>query len=128
SEEALVNYPKYYKLLQKYKDDKAIDSIKIRDAASINNWNRNIDTNDLGLNSDIKWFNPEYDTKDWKTTNIPGYWDKNLFFLNESEQHMNVTGTGNVNGVVWFKKEVNVAPNLLKKDAMVVLGAIVDRD
>jgi sialate O-acetylesterase len=128
SEETLVNYPKYYNLLQKYKDAAVIDSIKAKDAASINNWNRNIDLNDIGLKSVIKWFNIDYNTKDWKTTTIPGYWHKNLFVLNESEQHMNVTGTGNVNGVVWFKKEVDVPANLINKDAMAVLGAIVDRD
>lgn len=128
SEEALVNYPKYYNLLQKFKDDKVIDSIKTSDAASISNWNRNVEINDLGLKSDTKWFNPDYDSKDWKSTTIPGYWDKNLFLLNQAEQHMNVTGTGNVNGVVWFKKEVDVPASLLKKEATVILGAIVDRD
>ena len=127
SEKALKNYPQYLALTNKYKDSLVVDSIKKADAAVGNNWNNNIDENDLGFNSDLKWFNTTNNTSDWKTFRIPGFWDEDAAFksLNESSLKFKPAST---NGVIWFRKEVEVPKSMVGKPAKLILGVIVDRD
>ena len=66
---------------------------------------------DLGLKNN--WSNPEFNDSDWKTMNVPGYWADNQL--------------GNVNGVVWFKKEFSI-PKVKENTAKLILGRIVDAD
>ena len=69
---------------------------------------------DKGLTESPKWFEGDYETKNWNTINIPGYWEDQ--------------GVRNLNGVVWYKKEIEVPANMVGKPARVALGRIVDAD
>ncbi|MFB0525444.1 MAG: sialate O-acetylesterase, partial [Phycisphaerae bacterium] len=60
------------------------------------------------------WFDENYDASEWATMNVPGYWaDHEL---------------GPVNGVVWFRKEVDIPASMADKPARLLLGRIVDAD
>ncbi|MDB5120853.1 MAG: protein of unknown function acetylesterase [Sphingobacteriales bacterium] len=125
SEESLKKYPEYLALTNRYKDSLAVDSIKKADAAAVNNWNKNIDDQDLGWNSEFKWFNPNQDASQWKTMKMPGFWDEDAGFRSINEAS---NSSKNTNGVMWFRKEVIVPQSMIGKPAKLILGAIIDRD
>ena len=49
-----------------------------------------------------------------RTINIPGYWEDQ--------------GIKDLNGVVWYRKEIDVPASMTGKPAKVFLGRIVDAD
>lgn len=122
TEETLKKYPEDYQTLQKYKDNDIVDSIKRHDAEVVEAWNRSLDDHDAGLVADISWKEDGVDFSHWEKIDIPGLWTENLFKSDESNQ------SGWINGVIWFKKEVEVSADQLGESAMLVLGALVDRD
>ena len=128
SEAAVKKYPEYHETLEFYKDDAVVDSIIARDRKSISDWNKNIDANDRGMNEQVKWADNSYDFSAWESMEVPGLWQENPFEMSEQERHETITGTAKTNGVIWFKKKVNVAKEFLDQPAMLVLGALVDRD
>jgi sialate O-acetylesterase len=115
SEESIKSFPKYYEDLQRFKDPEYIDRINKRDNERVGNWNKLLKQNDEGYkNPQQTWFNRELNTSDWETTHIPGYWAD--------------TKLGPVNGVVWFRKEINITSDIVGKPANLKLGRIVDCD
>jgi sialate O-acetylesterase len=69
---------------------------------------------DLGLIGEKKWFEVSYMPKGWKNINIPGYWEDQ--------------GIKDLNGVVWYRKEIDIPVTMVGKPARVFLGRIVDAD
>jgi sialate O-acetylesterase len=69
---------------------------------------------DKGLNCDIKWYDNAYQPKNWHQFWLPGYWDDQ--------------GVKNLNGVVWFRKEIDVPAQMAGKPAKLYMGRIVDAD
>lgn len=122
TEETLKKYPEDYQTLQKYKDDKLVDSIRKYDAGLVQAWNQNLDDHDAGLKAAVSWMDDGVNFSRWEKIRIPGMWTESL--LSDSEQ----TDSKRSNGVIWLKKEVEVSSDQLEKPAMLVLGALVDRD
>ncbi|WP_207494798.1 sialate O-acetylesterase [Aridibaculum aurantiacum] len=95
---------------------------KNRDTAYINSYNRNaaatqpkgLGSKDLGMKAATKWYDPNYLPKGWSNINIPGYWEDQ--------------GTKNLDGVVWYRKEIEVPGTMAGKAAKLTLGRIVDAD
>ncbi len=112
SEDALKQFPNYYDEALKFRDDDLIKKIDSNDNAISKNWNNKLNENDEGLKAD--WKNPNLNEADWNDMNIPGYWADN--------------GLGKTNGVVWFRKKINVPSNMVGKPAKLLLGRIVDAD
>lgn len=69
---------------------------------------------DLGLTAPVKWYEPAYQPLNWKRINIPGYWEDQ--------------GIRNLDGVVWYRREINVPASMAGVEAMVKLGRIVNAD
>ncbi|WP_121200237.1 sialate O-acetylesterase [Mucilaginibacter gracilis] len=69
---------------------------------------------DQGLTGPIKWFDTAYQPKGWHNFWLPGYWADE--------------GVKGLNGVVWFRKEIDLPANLAGKAAKLFLGRIVDAD
>jgi sialate O-acetylesterase len=115
SEDALKAFPEYLATAGKYKDIAYINQIKEKDKAVNDAWYGHIQQIDKGLAPGEKpWFDTSYDASQWATMNIPGYWaDHEL---------------GNVNGVVWFRKEIDVPASMIGKPARLLMGRIVDAD
>jgi len=94
---------------------------KNKDTAYVNGTNRAAfsnatrpQPNDLGMLGEKKWFDISYVPKGWKTINIPGYWEDQ--------------GLKDLNGVVWYRKEIDIPAAMTGKPARVFLGRIVDAD
>ncbi len=69
---------------------------------------------DLGLASGIKWYDPAYAPKGWRNINIPGYWEDQ--------------GIKDLDGVVWYRREIDIPVSMTGMPAKVFLGRIVDAD
>lgn len=69
---------------------------------------------DQGVSGPIPWYEPAYSFADWKTMMVPGYW---------ADQ-----GIRGLNGVVWFRKEIELPASMEGKPAKLFVGRIVDAD
>ncbi len=115
SEEGLKEFPEHYNEAQRFKDSTLIQQIQNEDRTRMNKWYSQLRQDDEGYkNPEKPWYSPEYNPLDWSTMKIPGYW------ANES--------LGFVNGVVWFRKEINIPASMVGKPARLNLGRIVDAD
>jgi sialate O-acetylesterase len=115
SEEAIKTFPKYYEAAQRFKNPSLIEKINKSDNERVKNWNELIRQTDEGLKDPQNvWFDPKINTADWQTMNVPGYWTD--------------TKLGNINGVVWFRREVNIPSSMIGKPAVIKLGRIFDID
>lgn len=111
SEDGLKDFSSLITTIQKNKDTAYINSFS-RNAANTNRPQPQI--TDLGLTGEKKWFDILYQPKGWKTINIPGYWEDQ--------------GVKDLNGVVWFRKEIDIPASMIGKAAKVWLGRVVDAD
>jgi sialate O-acetylesterase len=110
SEEGLKDFASILATIQKNKD-----------TAYVNSTNRTAFANrttrkeaDKGLTSAVKWYDVKYVPKGWQNINIPGYWEDQ--------------GAKDLNGVVWYRKEIDVPQSMTGVPAKVFLGRIVDAD
>lgn len=89
---------------------------KNKDTAYINRLSRNVAVqpflNDKGMNE--KWFDAAYIPKGWRTIAIPGYWEDQ--------------GVKDLDGVVWYRREIDVPASMASAPAKVFLGRIIDAD
>ena len=111
SEEGLKDFSLLTSVIQKNKDTAYINSFSRR--AGTGN-NRLQQPTDLGLIGEKKWFDVSYVPKGWKAINIPGYWEDQ--------------GIKDLNGVVWYRREIDMPAAMIGKSAKVFLGRIVDAD
>lgn len=115
SEDALLAFPEAYKEAQKFKSDELIKQIEASDKKRSDDWYALINANDKGFSDDnLKWNQSNINDADWEFMEIPGYW------ANQS--------IGDVNGVVWFRKEIEVPKSMVGKPAKLLMGRIVDQD
>ena len=116
SAEALKQFPTYEQQAAKYKDSTLVAAIRQREGAAVADWYRSLYQADLGeARGQQKWSAPSYDASSWAVMNVPGYW---------AEQ----TPLGPVNGVLWFRKEVDVPATMTGQPARLELGTLVDAD
>lgn len=76
--------------------------------------NKPASSEDMGMAGHKKWFNTDYEAKGWRTINVPGYWEDQ--------------GIKDLDGVVWYRKEVEIPASMVGKPARIFLGRIVDAD
>ncbi|HMK18347.1 MAG TPA: sialate O-acetylesterase [Chitinophagaceae bacterium] len=110
SEEGLKDLSGMQATIQKNKDTAYVNGTN---RAAFSNATRP-QPNDLGMLGEKKWFDVSYTPKGWKTINIPGYWEDQ--------------GLKDLNGVVWYRKEIDIPTSMTGKQARVFLGRIVDAD
>jgi sialate O-acetylesterase len=111
SEEGLQNFAELIKTIQQNKDTAYVNTINRAAASALN---RPKQETDLGLLADPKWYDVTFQPKGWRTLNIPGYWEDQ--------------GLKDLNGVVWYRREIDVPASMTGKPAKVFLGRIVDAD
>lgn len=110
SEEGLKDFSSLINTIQKNKDTAYVNNSN-RAAVSANRPQQQMDA---GLTGNKKWFDETYIPKGWKSINIPGYWEDQ--------------GIKDLNGVVWYRKEIDVPASMIGKLAKVFLGRIIDAD
>jgi len=115
SEDALKEFPAHLETAEKFKDSAYLNQIADKDKAVSDAWYSLLQQKDKGLADGQKpWFDTTYDASDWATMNVPGYWaDGEL---------------GHVNGVIWFRKEIDVPASMTGKPARLLMGRVVDSD
>ncbi len=69
---------------------------------------------DKGLTGSIPWYDLSYKPAGWRTITVPGYWEDQ--------------GIRDLNGVVWYRREIEIPESMAGKAARVFLGRIVDAD
>jgi len=107
SEEGLKEFANIDATIQKNKDTLYVNNITIKlpiDSAK--------KETDLGMIS--SWYDPAYIPKEWRTINIPGYWEDQ--------------GVKDLDGVVWYRREIDVPESMTNIPAKVFLGRIRDAD
>jgi len=111
SEDGLKTFPAISSAIQKNKDTAYLNGINRRASAY------NLDKpkqQDRGLTAPVVWYDIAYVPKGWHTINIPGYWEDQ--------------GIKDLNGVVWYRKEIDIPASMTGIPAKVFLGRIVDAD
>jgi sialate O-acetylesterase len=109
SEDALKEFPSIISTVQKNKDTAYINGLNRRPPTA----NRPRQE-DRGLTGTQPWYDPAYIPKGWHTINIPGYWEDQ--------------GIRDLDGVVWYRREIDVPASMTQVPAKVFLGRIVDAD
>jgi sialate O-acetylesterase len=111
SEDGFRDFPDQFSTIQKLKDTAYVNAAN-RSGFTGNRTPPRI--NDKGLSGPVKWFDVSYTPKGWHTINVPGYWEDQ--------------GLKDLNGVVWYRKEIDVPASMTNMPAKVQLGRIVDAD
>jgi sialate O-acetylesterase len=113
SEEGLKEFPELVNTVRKNKDTAYVNTIthSLAAAASANAARK---SEDLGLTGSVRWYDTTYIPKNWRTINIPGYWEDQ--------------GVKDLDGVVWYRKEFDLPASMTSGPAKIALGRIVDAD
>ncbi|WP_020605400.1 sialate O-acetylesterase [Spirosoma spitsbergense] len=111
SEQGLTNFSALQATIEKNKDTTYTNSLTRRPTTPAN---RPAPPVDLGMAGDTKWYETSYTPKGWRPINVPGYWEDQ--------------GIKDLNGVVWYRKEIDLPASMAGKPAKVFLGRIVDAD
>jgi sialate O-acetylesterase len=109
SEEGLPEIPNMKELVNKNKDTARINEVNRKSQE----YSRSLpQPSDEGMTG--KWYETTYVPKNWKNINVPGYWEDQ--------------GIRNLDGIVWYRKEIEIPTSMIGKNAKVFLGRIVDAD
>ncbi|QNH61643.1 sialate O-acetylesterase [Hymenobacter sediminicola] len=115
SPEGLKSFPAYQQRAAQVRDSAYVAQVKQQDQQRAAAWHAQLRRQDQGYaKGQTPWSTAEYKATDWKTMTVPGYW---------ADQ-----GLGPVNGVVWFRRELDVPASMAGQPARLDLGAIVDAD
>lgn len=111
SEEGLKKFPKISSTISKNKDSAYVNQVNRKASADFQITPK---SSDKGLTGEIKWYDTAYIPKGWKKFSVPGYWEDQ--------------GIRDLNGVVWFRREIDVPHLMTGVPAQIFLGRIVDAD
>lgn len=106
SKDAIHSFPKYDSLVEKLKDTVYLNQVTRPAVTGVSPFT----TPDAGLSGPVKWYDLAYVPEGWHPFWMPGYW---------ADQ-----GVKNLNGTVWFRKEVNVPASMVGVPAKLYLGGI----
>ena len=109
SEDALKDFPSILSTIEKNKDTAYVNGANRKAFAAENSMPH---PEDKGMTE--KWFDTTYTPKEWHRIAIPGFW---------ADQ-----GAKNLNGIVWYRREIDVPASMTNVPAKVFLGRIVDED
>lgn len=110
SAEGLQAFPAIQRIIEQNKDTAYVNKTN-RDAAASA---VQPPANDKGMMGKIKWFDPAFVPQNWKNIHIPGYWEDQ--------------GIKDLNGIVWYRKEIDIPSSMTGKGGRIFLGRIVDAD
>jgi sialate O-acetylesterase len=110
SEEGIKEFPAMLATLGKNKDTAYVNQTNRAAAAGF----RPRPEQDKGMMGAVKWYDTTYVPKGWQTIAVPGYWEDQ--------------GVRDLNGVVWYRREIDIPAAMTGVPATVFLGRIVDAD
>ncbi len=109
SEESLQSFPNIIQTVEKNKDTAYVNETNRKAFSAMQSMPK---PQDKGITE--KWFDTSYQPKEWHRVAVPGYWADE--------------GATNLNGIVWYRREIDVPAAMIGKPAKVFLGRIVDAD
>lgn len=112
SEEGLKEFPSIISTVEKNKDTAYLNSLRRPGGGFPRQQQQS--SQDKGTNGSIPWFDINYVPQGWRTITVPAFWEDQ--------------GVKDLNGVVWYRKEVDVPASMVGKQARVYLGRIIDAD
>jgi sialate O-acetylesterase len=110
SEDGLKSFPEIVSVVQKNKDTSILNNITRQGGGFPRQQQQS--PNDKGMNGPISWFDPAYSPKGWRNISVPAFWEDQ--------------GVKDLNGIVWYRKEIDVPASMVGKPARVYLGRMVD--
>ena len=117
SKEGLKEFPQLISRIEKLRDTAYLKPL-LRSAAKKAGTSAEATSDsrstDKGMSGPLAWYDISYVPEDWQKFWLPGYWDDQ--------------GVRGLNGIVWFRKEINVPESMTGKPAKLFLGRIVDAD
>lgn len=117
SEEGFKEFPDIYKTVKENKDtaniNRTLRQTRLSRGANGSQFVQREET-DKGLAGPVKWYDPAYQPLNWKRINIPGFWEDQ--------------GVRDLDGVVWFRRVINVPQSMTDKEVTVKMGRIVNAD
>jgi sialate O-acetylesterase len=120
SEEGLKEVPQYFSRVQQLKDTAYLNRITRRPVAQNSTAGASSKEtgskteSDKGQTGPKTWYDDSYVPVGWHAYWLPGYW---------ADQ-----GIRGLNGVVWFRKEIEVPTSMVGKPVKLFMGRIVDAD
>jgi len=109
----LKAFPVYADRIARFSDSAFLDSLLHRVSAAAPGEPVN-HRPDRGLEGSVKWYDTSYVPLGWHKFWLPGFW---------ADQ-----GVRGLNGVVWFRKEIEVPAAMVGKPAKLFVGRIIDAD
>lgn len=113
SEEGLNEFPNLTQRIDQLKDTSYLNPI-LRASRRRSRPVQPIRDGDKGMSGPKPWYDPEFIPEGWHKFWLPGYWEDQ--------------GVADLNGIVWFRKEINVPALMTGKPAKLFMGRIVDAD
>jgi sialate O-acetylesterase len=118
SENGLKDIAQYADRIKKFKDTAYMNPVLRLSLQRRNESARNPlvspTISDKGMSGPKPWYDITYQPQGWHKYWLPGYWDDQ--------------GVKGLNGVVWFRKVVDVPESMTGKPAKLFMGRIVDAD
>ena len=117
SEEGVKEFPQLYNRVESFTDTAFMNPILRAGRAKTGSGQKtpeNPMVADKGMSGSKPWYDITYVPEGWHKYWLPGYW--------------NDQGVKGLNGIVWFRKEINVPVSMTGKPAKLFLGRIVDAD
>lgn len=114
SRKSLAEYPEYLKVAAEFAQPEKVKAAEAHNLEVNKKWAKKVYENDRGLNNKPPYFDQNLDDSDWQTAKIPTKFDQ-LNFENK-------------NGVIWFRRKIELTKEQAEKEAKLWLGRIVDAD
>ena len=114
SEDSIQKFPDYLKKVTCFQNAEYRRQILSKNNEDMSRWYNQIEQADEGLHSTPQWSDEEYPDSDWQEVKLPSRWAD--------------TQIGPMHGVVWFRREFEIPPDLAKKPAKLNMGRIIDSD
>jgi sialate O-acetylesterase len=113
SEEGLQAFPGKISLINSNKDTAYVNAQNRKAAAGRREFEK-LREGDNGMAGEQRWYDLAYTPRDWRRINVPGYWEDQ--------------GMRNLDGVVWYRREIEIPSSMTGLPARLSLGRIVDAD
>ncbi len=109
SEESLQPFPNILATIEKNKDTAYVNDVNRKAFSQMQSMPK---PDDKGITE--KWYDTSYQPKEWRRIAVPGYWEDQ--------------GVRDLDGIVWYRKEIDVPASMVNVAAKIFLGRIVDAD
>ena len=109
--EGYKDFPDILKIIEENQDTTFVNNLK-KNQPSVPK--EVVEETDKGLIGELPWYDINFEPKNWRGINLPGYWEDQ--------------GVKDLNGVVWYRRDIDIPASMVGEKARVFLGRIVDAD